>query len=59
MNIKKRIIIGSSVALGVIILTVILWPKGSDFEFFEVKPLTLKRTITVSGSVKSPEEIDF
>ncbi len=56
---KKKIIIGSSIAVGVITLAIIFWPRGSSFEYFEANPLTLKRTITVSGSVKSPEEIDL
>ena len=56
---KKKIIIGSSIAIGVVILALIFWPRGSSFDYFEANPLTLKRTITVSGSVKSPEEIDL
>lgn len=56
---KKWLIIGG---IGVVVLGIIVyivWPGGSAYETYTAQAMTLKRTITVSGSVESPEEIDL
>jgi multidrug efflux pump subunit AcrA (membrane-fusion protein) len=57
--VKKWIYIGIGAVILIAILTFIFWPRSSSYEAHDVAPMTLKRTITVSGSVKAPEEIDL
>lgn len=56
---KKWLIIAGIGIVAVGIIAYLVWPKASSYTYHKVEGMTLKRTITVSGSVKAPEEVNL
>ena len=56
---RKWLIIAGIGVVAIGIIAYLVWPKGSSYAYHTVEGMTLKRTITVSGSVKAPEEVNL